>query len=113
MERALQDLTDKLYNYKISTLLIDGIQMPDLQNTFGADIKLIKKGDTISPSIAAASIIAKHSRDSLMFKMGKVYRGYGFNTNMGYGTKDHKKKLLLLGPTHLHRMTFSPMKFMK
>ena len=110
MERALKELIDKSSKIKISTLLIDGIHMPDFQNTYGADIKLIKKGDTFSPSIAAASVIAKCTRDLLMIKMDKVYRGYELCTNMGYGTNSHRKKLLISGPTQFHRMTFAPMK---
>jgi len=110
MERALINLRKKIGEVKISTLLIDGNQKPSFLDKFGIDIKLIIKGDTISPSIAAASIIAKCIRDLYMLKMDTVYGGYGFGTNMGYGTKLHKNKLFLSGPTQLHRMTFSPMK---
>jgi len=110
MERALKDLIKKLHYIKLSTLLIDGTQMPYFKNKFSADIKLIKNGDALSPSIAAASIFAKCTRDILMNKMDEDYNGYGFKTNMGYGTKLHKKKLLISGPTQIHRMTFSPMK---
>ena len=73
-------------------------------------IKLVKKGDTLSPSIAAASICAKCIRDDFMIRIDKQLDGYEFSKNMGYGTKSHKEKLSLLGPTHLHRMTFRPMK---
>ena len=113
MERALLDLKTKIGEQKISTVLIDGNQDPHFKNTFGIDIKLIIKGDTISPSIAAASIFAKCTRDSYMSEMDVVYNGYGFGTNMGYGTQFHKKKLFVSGPTHIHRMTFSPMKNLK
>ena len=110
MERAIKVLREKIGKQKIATLLIDGNQKPYFKNLLAADIRLIVKGDTISPSIAAASIIAKCSRDLYMLKMDKVYKGYGFGTNMGYGTKLHKKKLFTSGPTQLHRMTFAPMK---
>ena len=100
----------KIQLEKISTLLIDGNQNPGFQDTFGADIKPIIRGDTISPSIAAASIFAKCTRDLYMLEMDSVYEGYDFGSNMGYGTKIHKKKLFTSGPTQLHRMTFSPMK---
>lgn len=110
MERAIINLRKKIGEQKISTLLIDGNQKPNFKNIFEADIKLIVKGDTISPSIAAASIFAKCTRDLYMLEMDGVYVGYGFGTNMGYGTKLHKKKLFSTGPTRLHRMTFSPMK---
>ena len=56
--------------------------------------KLIIKGDTLSPSIASASIFAKCTRDLYMLEMDKDYDGYGFGVNMGYGTKLHKNKLL-------------------
>ena len=110
MERAIKILKQKIGKQKIATLLIDGSQKPYFKDLFAVDIRLIVKGDTISPSIAAASIIAKCTRDLYMLKMDKVYRGYGFGTNMGYGTKFHKNKLLSSGPTQLHRMTFAPMK---
>ena len=110
MERAYINLRKKINKEKISTLLVDGNQNPGFQNTFGADMKLIIKGDSLSPSIAAASIIAKCTRDLYMLEMDSVYEGYGFGSNMGYGTKIHKNKLFTSGPTQLHRMTFSPMK---
>ncbi len=110
MERAYLNLRKKIFQVKISTLLIDGNQNPGFQNTFGAHMKLIIRGDTLSPSIAAASIFAKCSRDIYMVEMDAIYEGYGFRSNMGYGTKTHKKKLFASGPTQLHRMTFAPMK---
>ena len=113
MERAYINLRNKIHQAKISTLLIDGNQSPRFLNTFGADMKLIIRGDTLSPSIAAASIFAKCTRDLYMLEMDSVYEGYGFGSNMGYGTKIHKNKLFTSGPTRLHRMSFSPMKGMK
>ena len=113
MERAYINLRKKIDQEKISTLLIDGNQNPGFQSTFGAEMKLIIKGDTLSPSIAAASIFAKCTRDLYMLKMDSVYEGYSFGTNMGYGTKTHKKKLIMSGMTQLHRMSFFPMKNMK
>ena len=110
MERAYINLRKKINKEKISTLLVDGNQNPGFQNTFGAGMKLIIRGDSLSPSIAAASIIAKCTRDLYMLEMDSVYEGYGFGSNMGYGTKIHKNKLFTSGPTQLHRMTFSPMK---
>ena len=112
MERAIADLRKKVGKFKISTLLIDGNQNPCFKNLFGTDLNLIIKGDAISPSIAAASICAKCTRDLYMSEMDAVYDGYGFGTNMGYGTKLHKNKLFISGPTQLHRMTFAPMKNM-
>ena len=113
MERAYIHLRKKIDQAKISTLLIDGNQNPGFQDTFGADMKLIIRGDTLSPSIAAASIFAKCTRDLYMLEMDSVFKGYGFGSNMGYGTKIHKNKLFSSGPTQLHRMSFLPMKNMK
>tara|TARA_A100001011_G_C14293879_1_gene837488 strand:+ start:593 stop:1210 length:618 start_codon:yes stop_codon:yes gene_type:complete len=113
MERAFVNLRKKFCKLKIATILIDGNQNPGFQDKFGVDTKLIVKGDTISPSIAAASIFAKCTRDLHMLEMDTIYKGYGFRTNMGYGTRLHKNKLLVSGSTQLHRMTFSPMKNMK
>ena len=93
-----------------SIVLIDGTIKPNFSKNFGSDTKIIKKGDTISPSIAAASIFAKCIRDNLMIKLDKKINGYGFSKNMGYGSKHHIQKLLLHGPTQYHRMTFSPIK---
>ena len=111
MERAFLNLRKKISKMKISTLLIDGNQNPYFKNLFGTNLKLIVKGDEISPSIAAASIFAKCTRDLFMSEMDAVFGGYGFRTNMGYGTKIHKNKLFNSGPTQLHRMTFAPMKY--
>ena len=113
MERAYIDLRKKTNQVKISTLLIDGNQNPGFQDKFDADMKLIIRGDTLSPSIAAASIFAKCTRDLYMLEMDSVFKGYGFGSNMGYGTKIHKNKLFSSGPTQLHRMSFLPMKNMK
>ncbi len=112
MERAFLDITKKINLNKVSTLLIDGTLRPNFKNILGANIILIKKGDEISPSIAAASIFAKCTRDLFMLEMNEAYEGYGFETNMGYGTKIHRNKLFESGPTQLHRMTFLPMKNM-
>ena len=90
MERAFLDLRKKFNKLDIATILIDGNQKPHFQDNFGAETKLIIKGDAISPSIAAASIFAKCTRDLYMLEMDRVYEGYGFRTNMGYGTRFHK-----------------------
>ena len=113
MEKSLIDLMGKYKDFESKTILIDGILMPKFTKKFGAYLKIVKKGDTLSPSIAAASIFAKCYRDNFMIKMDKIYSGYGFSTNMGYGSKKHREKLLLSGPTQLHRMSFNPMKKLK
>ena len=63
-------------------------------------------GDGLVHSIACASIIAKVVRDRLMARLARRYSGYGWETNMGYGTADHRDALVRLGPTPHHRLTF-------
>lgn len=67
----------------------------------------IVEGDGKSISIAAASVVAKVTRDRLMIEMGKQYPGYGFERNKGYGSPEHLEGLRKLGPSPIHRMTFS------
>lgn len=68
------------------------------------------KGDNISSSIAAASIVAKVKRDKIMVKFAKMYSGYGFETHKGYPTKKHLEALKILGITPIHRKSFNPVK---
>lgn len=68
--------------------------------------KTIVQGDSLEPSISAASIIAKNFRDSLMVKLDKRYPQYGFASHKGYGTKEHRQAIQNYGPCPLHRMDF-------
>ena len=72
--------------------------------------EMIIKGDMKSNSIAAASIIAKVTRDNMMIEYDQLYPGYGFANNAGYGTKEHLDGLELHGPTPIHRKSFAPVK---
>ena len=72
-------------------------------------LKIIK-GDRLSQSIAAASIIAKVTRDQLMVKYGKEFPEYGFESHKGYGTPQHLKALHFHGPTRIHRRSFEPVR---
>ena len=72
--------------------------------------KKLIKGDAKSASISAASIVAKVNRDHLMQFYDRIYPGYGFSKNDGYGTKEHLAGLEKLGPCPIHRMTFEPIK---
>lgn len=87
-------------------LLIDGI------STIKSAIvqKTIKKGDSLSLSIAAASIIAKVTRDRLMIEMDSKYPGYGFSGHKGYGSATHLDAIRRLGPSPIHRLTFRGVK---
>ncbi|MEE9591937.1 MAG: ribonuclease HII [Thermodesulfobacteriota bacterium] len=97
MERAVNAL-----NPVPHLLLIDGLF------TIRSTIKQtpIVKGDTLSISIAAASIVAKTTRDHIMYAYNKVYPEYRFARNKGYGTKDHRTALRRLGRSPIHRASF-------
>ncbi len=73
-------------------------------------VKTVVKGDGISCSIAAASILAKTARDRLMGELDAVYPGYGFAAHKGYGAPRHAEALLELGPCPVHRMTWAPIR---
>ena len=100
MKRAIIKL-----NKKPSLVLIDGNKLPDLKNY---RLEYVIKGDQKIPSISAASIIAKVSRDKFIKKLSKKFNGYGWDTNSGYGTKEHLRAIKRLGITEYHRKTFSP-----
>ena len=90
--------------------LVDGNQSPDLP--CGAEC--IIKGDRYCISIAAASIIAKVTRDRLMITLAKQYPGFGWERNFGYGTPEHRNSLAQLGPNEMHRKSFRPIqKFLR
>lgn len=88
---------------KPDQLLIDAMEVP-----LAIDQLKIIKGDEKSISIAAASIIAKVTRDRYMMKLDEQFPEYGFKSNMGYGTKEHLEALRKFGPTSIHRKSFSP-----
>ena len=87
-------------------VLVDGRDLPRLSCPGSA----IVKGDAKSLSIAAASIVAKVTRDGLMRRLAEEYPGYGFETNAGYGSPRHLAALAALGPTPYHRMSFAPLR---
>ena len=74
------------------------------------DIKTVVKGDSLSASIAAASILAKTARDRLMVEMDAVHPGYGFAGHKGYHAAVHVEALQRLGPSPIHRMTWAPIR---
>ena len=97
MERAIAQLEGKA-----DMALIDGNRAKD----FGMAVRTVVKGDSLSASIAAASILAKVTRDDLMEQAALEHPGYGFEIHKGYGTKAHYAALTEKGPSPIHRMTF-------
>ena len=97
MERALEQL-----KIRPELALIDGNRQKD----FGINVETVVKGDSRSANIAAASVLAKVTRDDYMEAMALEYPGYGFEIHKGYGTKAHYEALRALGPSPIHRMTF-------
>ena len=100
MERAIKKLKKKP-----KLILIDGNKVPKMKNY---KLKSVIKGDQKIPAISAASIIAKVDRDKMITNLGKKFRGYCWDKNYGYGTKQHLKAIKTLGVTSHHRKTFSP-----
>lgn len=97
MRRAIDGL-DKKADYA----MIDGNKIPPLD----IDAECIVKGDAKSMSIACASILAKVSRDRLLYKYAEEYPMYGFDKHKGYGTKVHREAILKYGPCPYHRKSF-------
>ena len=97
MQRALDQLT-----VKPDLALVDGNRQKD----FGVPVKTVVKGDSLSANIAAASILAKVTRDDLMVEMAQKYPQYGFEIHKGYGTKAHYAALRENGASPIHRMSF-------
>ena len=100
MKRAIKKLKKKP-----TLVLIDGNKLPEIKNY---KLRSIIRGDQKIPSISAASIIAKVTRDKLITNLGKKFKGYHWDQNYGYGTKQHLKAIKNLGVTDHHRKTFSP-----
>lgn len=99
MERAISNL-----GVIPETALIDGNRLPSLSCAGRA----VVRGDRVSVSIAAASIVAKVTRDRLMSELSVEYPGYGWDANAGYGTPRHLRAIRSLGITRHHRKGFSP-----
>ncbi|MCI1269491.1 MAG: ribonuclease HII [Ruminococcus sp.] len=97
MKRAISGL-----NSKSDIIIVDGNKAPDVDQ----NVVTLIKGDATSASIAAASILAKVSRDRYMRKLSETYPQYQFEKHKGYGTKLHTELLLKYGPSEIHRKTF-------
>jgi ribonuclease HII len=99
MRRAVERLPAKP-----AVALVDGNAPPDLH----CPVRTVVAGDSLSLSIAAASIIAKVTRDRRMAELSRAHPGYGWENNAGYGTPEHKQGLVRLGVTPYHRRSFRP-----
>ena len=97
MHRAIDQLA-----VKADLALVDGNRAGD----FGLPVKTVVKGDSLSASIAAASVLAKVTRDDVMLELAEKYPEYAFDVHKGYGTKAHYAALTQHGPSPIHRMTF-------
>ena len=106
-------------SFKKCIIYVDGKYKPDFNkvddhlgdsklNIKFKDVIPVVKGDTISKTIALASIIAKETRDSIMRHYSQIYPKYSFNTHFGYGTAKHKEELLKYGVLAFHRKSFKP-----
>ena len=105
MKRAIKKLKKKP-----TLTLVDGNKLPEIKNY---SLRSIIRGDQKIPSISAASIIAKVTRDKVITNLGKKFKGYHWDQNCGYGTKQHLKAIKNLGITSHHRKTFSPINKIK
>ncbi len=104
MRKALCELQDKLKDYERNIVLVDGNFK--IREYKGEQVPIVK-GDAKSLSIAAASIIAKVTRDRMMRELDKVYPNYDFSKHKGYGTKKHVEVLKKMGPIKgIHRNSF-------
>ena len=111
MERAFDDLEKK---YKISPqiVLVDGNFIPFAKKNKIHELVAIVKGDQKSLSIAAASIIAKETRDEIMLDLHQKYSQFGFDKHAGYPTKFHVEQIKKFGICEFHRKSFEPIKSM-
>jgi ribonuclease HII len=101
MQRALAALLQKT---TVDHALVDGNRAPALP----CPVTCLVKGDSRSLSIAAASVVAKVTRDRLMAGLAEQFPGYGWERNAGYGTEEHKQAIHRLGITPHHRRSFAP-----
>ncbi len=125
MKRSIFSLTielkknSEIYRKKNFCIYIDGKYKPDFENVdnflqfkklhlYNYSIEALVKGDSLSKTIALASIISKETRDYMMRQLSKKHPSYFFDSHYGYGTKNHKNAILKNGVLDLHRKSFKP-----
>ena len=125
MKRSIFSLTHELkknsqiYKRKNFCIYIDGKYKPDFENLdnflqfkkldlYNYSIESLVKGDSLSKTIALASIISKETRDNIMRQLSKKHPSYFFDSHFGYGTNNHKNAILKNGILDLHRKSFKP-----
>ena len=100
---AMRDAVEQL-SPSPDYVLVDGTQLPAISTPSQA----IPKGDSLSQCVAAASIVAKVTRDRLMVEFDEIYPQYGFRQHKGYGTAQHREAIAQYGPCPIHRRSFKP-----
>jgi ribonuclease HII len=105
MRRAISHLLHRFTIPQPYRILIDGLPLPEI----GYPHDALVDGDARCQSISAAAILAKTVRDELMHRLAVRHPGYGWLTNVGYGTEEHQEALRMHGPTRHHRLTFEPL----
>jgi ribonuclease HII len=106
LQASFEAMRRALYNLVLTPghVLVDGhLPIPDLP----WPVRPVVRGDQLSTSIAAASILAKTERDSLMHRLHHRYPDYGWDTNVGYPTAEHRRALAIRGPSPIHRRSFN------
>lgn len=109
MKRAYSALQNNGFSINRPTILVDGNAIPDISGK-SFDIRAVIKGDAKVLSISLASIIAKEYRDTIMVNLSKDFPQYGWQTNVGYGTKAHLDAIREFGITQHHRKSFAPVR---
>jgi len=105
IEDAMRRVTLKCsFRFPGSVIALDGEFRPYLRRA--ANVIALPKGDALVPAISAASVIAKTSRDALMFMNDDIYPGYSFEDHVGYWTEKHRAALEKLGPCPIHRLSY-------
>ena len=114
VHQAKQRLTEqcvlKMLEYFPDALIVQDGDIPTVIGNKPQNMVWLPKADALVPAVSAASVLAKVYRDHFMYQMSYEYPGYGFGSNMGYGTEQHLKALREQGACYLHRKSFKPVK---